>query len=59
VESFTMDIVNGHWDTVLKTVSVLKIPQKKTIDLYEQVNFQFIKGYYIKFLNLISFYIAI
>jgi len=54
-----MDIVNGHWDTVLKTVSVLKIPQKKTIDLYEQVNFQFIKGYYIKFLNLISFYIAI
>jgi len=37
VESFTMDIVNGHWDTVLKTVSVLKIPQKKTIDLYEQI----------------------
>lgn len=37
IEGFTRDIVDGLWDVVLKTVSQLKIPQKKLIDLYEQV----------------------
>ena len=38
VEAFSTEIMQGNWDAVLKTVSQLKISDKKLMDLYEQVN---------------------
>ena len=29
IDSFVTDIMNGHWDVVLKVVSSIKIPEKK------------------------------
>ncbi|KAK4336762.1 hypothetical protein RND71_044064 [Anisodus tanguticus] len=43
IDSFKNDILQGHWDIILKTVKNINLSEKKLIDLYEQIVIELIE----------------
>ncbi|KAJ3188923.1 Serine/threonine-protein kinase smu1 [Gaertneriomyces sp. JEL0708] len=43
LSTFTNSITSGHWDAVLKTITSLRLPPKKLLDLYEQITLELLE----------------